>query len=605
VATDVDADRDRQTKHALTHLTRLAKRVPGQTRLLESALRQRLATVAKAAIEVSIETGEPMGAALAQVFRGEGTADLAVGLHDLLPSETVALRELAVDVTKLTLEWHLAHNPTVDRMVALLHNYAQRLVAVGHLDHAFAVAQRSRELMAGHPASRMDPRLSIGMARVLADTGHYESAVASLQADLPALRARLEDGGVEAQWDLAFALHNLGASLSELGSALEARSIFGEVLEIRRRMAKDGDNDKVLALAESLVVAGAVESDLGAQRRALRWTDEALALLEPLSDRLPDALRQIVAQALQNHASTWFDLGDLGRSERLGRKAAELVEDLVDIQLLAFGPLYVSVLRTVANAALARKQWRQALDAASRAEEVARKLAASESLTLLASLPEALAIKGAALSGLGRTDEAGATLEECLEVRRTLAKRDPARFKMDLVRALNNFANGVGWDRRPLQALACAKEAVALQERQRRLIPSSDPTLAATLDTLGCRLAALLFHRAALRYTVRAGIALARPVQRFPDRYADWMHTFIGHIGSLRWRVPNGACSAALSALRARLEKNGRESFGSGLNRAQHNKVRRLVGHLDMVSRSSREDGRRKAVRQLRAARSL
>jgi hypothetical protein len=90
--------------------------------LLESALRQRLATVAKAAIEVSMETGEPMGAALAQVFRSEGTADLAVGLHDLLPSETVALRELAVDVTKLTLEWHLAHNPTVDRMVALLHN---------------------------------------------------------------------------------------------------------------------------------------------------------------------------------------------------------------------------------------------------------------------------------------------------------------------------------------------------------------------------------------------------------------------------------------------------------------------------------------------------
>jgi tetratricopeptide (TPR) repeat protein len=135
----------------------------------------------------------------------------------------------------------------------------------------------------------MDPRLSIGMARVLADTGHYESAVASLQADLPALRARLEDGGVEAQWDLAFALHNLGASLSELGSAREARSIFGEVLEIRRRMAKGGDNDKVLALAESLVVAGAVESDLGEQRRALRWIDEALALLEPLSDRLPES----------------------------------------------------------------------------------------------------------------------------------------------------------------------------------------------------------------------------------------------------------------------------------------------------------------------------
>lgn len=599
MAIGADPAADRQARQALTYLTRLAKRRPQKADLLVSALSGRLPVLARAAIEVAVETGDPMGAVLAQVFRREGTAALANELHDLVPSETVSLLDLAVEITRLAVEHQLQQSPEVERVVALLHNYAQRLVALGGMELAYEVAQQTRELMGRRSSAKSDPRLAISLARVFADTGHYADAVQTLQLALPDLRKRAKAADGEAQADLAFALHNLGASLSELNDLHGARSKIQEALTIRRRLASGGSNVASLQLAESLVVAGAIESDLAQPRKALRLTAQAVELLEPLTDRLPDAYRPILARALQNEASTYFDLGEYKRSASLGVKAAQAIEELATGREQAFGPLYISVLRTVANAANATKDWLTALEAAERAVAVARVLQPPEHVTRQESLAESLAIKGAALRGLERRDDAAAAFEEVLAIRRSLlAQKEPAKYRMDLVRALNNFANGVGWDAQPVRALACAREAVSLLYTPGRMQPPPDPTLAATMDTLGCRLAAVLMHRAAMRRTVGACVALARPFQLMPPRYVDWMSVFVNHVEVLLWRVPSRVGEQALSRIRGALM---RPTFHGGMNGALGNtepeEVNRMISRIDRLAATGRGMARRQATR--------
>jgi hypothetical protein len=598
MATGADAAADRQARHALTHLTRLARRQPQQAALLASALSGRLPVLAKPAIEVAIETGDPMGAVLAQVFRREGSAALANELHDLVPSETVSLLDLAVAVTKLAVEHQLERSPEVERAVALLHNYAQRLVAIGDMEPAYQVARQTHELMERRGSAKFDPRLAISLARVFADTGHYADAVGVLRLSLPDLRTRAKSGAGEAQADLAFALHNLAASLSELNDAHGARSTIREAITLRRRLASGGSNVASLQFAESLVVAGAIESDLGEPQKALRLAAQAVKLLEPLTDRLPDAYRPILARALQNEASTYFDLGEYQRSASLGIRAAQALQELTAGREQAFGPLYISVLRTVANAATATQDWPTALEAAERAVAVARALRPPEHATRRESLAEALGIQGAALRGLGRRDDATAAFEEVLAIRRSLAQQDPAKYRMDLVRALNNFANGVGWDAQPVRALACAREAVSLQHAPGRMRPPPDPTLAATLDTLGCRLAAVRMHRAALRCTVEACVALASPFQRLPPRYVDWMSTFVDHLEVLLWRVPSRVGEQALRRVRGALMRpTFHRGTGGTLGSTDPEAVHRMLGRVDRLAAAGRGMARRQARR--------
>lgn len=598
MAADADLAAEQGARHGLTHLARLAKRQPQQAALLASALSTRLPALARIAIEVAVETGDPMGGVLAQVFRLEGTTALANELHDRMPSETVALLDLAVEVTRLAVEHQLEQSPEAGRAVALLHNYAQRLVAIGRMELAYEVACQTQGVMARRGSAKSDPRLAISLAKVFADTGHYADAVQTLRLSLSDLKRRAKQGDSDAQADLAFALHNLGASLSELNDPYEAQSRIREALTIRRWLASGGGNAASLQLAESLVVAGAIESELGDPRKALRLTAQAVGLLEPLTDRLPDAYRPILARALQNEASTHFDLGDYARSASLGIKAAQAIEELTTGREQAFGPLYISVLRTVANAASAMKDWQAALEAASRAEGVARRLEPREHATRRESLAEALAAKGAALRGLRRRDDAAAAMEECLAIRRSLAQQDPAKYRMDLVRALNNFANGVGWDAQPVRALACAREAVGLQYKPGRMRPPADPTLAATLDTLGCRLSALLMHRPAMRRTLDACVSLARPFQRTPQRYLDWMGVFIDHVEVLRWRVPSHVGRQALIEIRGSLM---RPTFHNGMTGSLGNMepehVNRMIGRIDRLAATSRGLARRQATR--------
>jgi hypothetical protein len=64
------------SKYALTIFNRLAARRPEQASLLEEALRGRLEHLAEVALDVAVETGDPMGQVLARQVEDQSSSAL-------------------------------------------------------------------------------------------------------------------------------------------------------------------------------------------------------------------------------------------------------------------------------------------------------------------------------------------------------------------------------------------------------------------------------------------------------------------------------------------------------------------------------------------------
>lgn len=130
-------------KSALTLLTRLAQRRPVEARQLERALSGRFRRLASLAVDVAVETGDPIGRIAASLLDAEPDAALAERLFPLLPTETVALRELAVEVTRQCLAAARAASEVGLRAAKLAGTLGIRLHALGRVRDALGATRRS------------------------------------------------------------------------------------------------------------------------------------------------------------------------------------------------------------------------------------------------------------------------------------------------------------------------------------------------------------------------------------------------------------------------------------------------------------------------------
>src|SRR5712691_3891593 len=118
-----------QDTNALTVFTRLAQRQPEKAVWLEQVLTENLEALAESAVAVAIETGDPIGSILAKVLHTSAHPSLAYQLYDQIPTETVALREVAVEAIRQCLEdqRHGGENGSPPTLARLLNNLAGRL----------------------------------------------------------------------------------------------------------------------------------------------------------------------------------------------------------------------------------------------------------------------------------------------------------------------------------------------------------------------------------------------------------------------------------------------------------------------------------------------
>src|SRR5829696_5634599 len=131
---------------ALSCITRLAQRQESARKWLGLALERRLDTLALVALDVAVETGDPIGQILAQKIQ-TASIDLArrlyVKCYDGHYRHSLLLREVALEATRRCLEDHRIHVVSLEIeersfRAALLNNLGYQLSELGRHEEALA-----------------------------------------------------------------------------------------------------------------------------------------------------------------------------------------------------------------------------------------------------------------------------------------------------------------------------------------------------------------------------------------------------------------------------------------------------------------------------------
>ncbi|HXF68460.1 MAG TPA: tetratricopeptide repeat protein, partial [Thermoflexus sp.] len=135
---------------------------------------------------------------------------------------------------------------------------------------------------------------------------------------------------------------------------------------------------------------------------------------------------------------------------------------------------------------------------------------------------------GAALSALGRREEALAATQEAVGIYRQLAATTPQAFLSDLAASLHNLGIWLSELGRREEALAAAQEAVAICRQLAQTHPHAFlPDLARSLNNLGDRLFELGRREEALAAYEEAVRVLAPFFLKLPAAFADRMSSMV------------------------------------------------------------------------------
>jgi tetratricopeptide (TPR) repeat protein len=324
-------------------------------------------------------------------------------IADELPLHTMALRELAVDLTqsitdrlKTALAGQTGEEATdaADGLLGKwLSNFGVRLTAIGRREEALAASQDAVAIYRRLAATRPDaflPDLASSLNNIsvcLSNLGRREEALAASQ-EAVAIRRRLAATRPDAFLpDLAMSLNNLGMMLWSLGCREEALVASQEAVAIRRGLAATRPDAFLPDLATSLNNLGMTLSNLGRREEALAASQEAVAIYRRLAGTHPDAFLPDLAASLNNIG---VRLSDLGRRE-------------------------------------------EALAASQEAVAITRRLAASRPDAFLPDLARSIGVMSDALAALDRHGEAAQAATQSLEILTPFVERYPQTYQ-DLAR---------------------------------------------------------------------------------------------------------------------------------------------------------------------------
>lgn len=314
----------------LTRLTRLAQRRPGQVELLRSALTGRSALLWRAAFEVALELGDPIGRLLAERIESELSLPQVEALLDRCDaaeiSQSLPLLELAVAATKICIA---ATSSTQGRAIRLWHNLGVRLQALGRPNEALEATRRVVDML--RPLAVTNVTALADLARSLNSLGHRYLALGAVEASVEALneaveidRRRARDATPDQMRDLASTLNNLAFVRHEAGQLLEALAAAREAVEIRRHLANQQRERFESELAQSLVNLGLVAEAPELRAEALQATREAVAIFRCLAAEQEDRFLPHLGMALHNLASLERDAGNFPVALSLASQATEL-----------------------------------------------------------------------------------------------------------------------------------------------------------------------------------------------------------------------------------------------------------------------------------------
>lgn len=265
--------------HTLTHLTRIAQsRQPEEGRKwLRDLFERDLEGLASVALDVAVETGDPIGQVLAGILRRKSlTPSLLQDLHAHLPDQSLALLEVAKIVTAQLLE-HYRQQPGIrsqGRAANLTNDLAFRLAALGERKEALATARsavrRFRRLARAQPRV-FRPRLATALANLaenLLDCGRPKAALkAALQAE--AIFVEKEELSTVQETHRAGVLLTRSRAYSDLGDHIAARKAAQQACDLLHALDQLGSGGYSHALAAAKHHLGLQQAqcgDLGASQ---------------------------------------------------------------------------------------------------------------------------------------------------------------------------------------------------------------------------------------------------------------------------------------------------------------------------------------------------
>ncbi len=330
------------SKCALTVLNRLAGRKLDQMSRLEEALRGRLEELAAVALDVAVETGDPIGRVLANQIELSSSFELVNHVLEICDEgayqSSTPLREVAAEATRKMLDFcqKIWRHPDLEQQAEIARlalNLGFRLRALGRLEEAVGYMQdalaRYRPLAEETP-EKFQARLAIcldNLGIVLSDLGRLTEGLEVTQESAE-LSRRLAGGSTSSsEPDLYIILNDLGNRLAALGRLEEACDATQEAVDLWRQRRSMGV-ESASRLAQALSNLGARLYSLGRHREALRATREAVELNRQLAAERPDACLPDLAGSLLNLGAMHKAAGSITDALLVTEEAAAFYQKL-------------------------------------------------------------------------------------------------------------------------------------------------------------------------------------------------------------------------------------------------------------------------------------
>jgi tetratricopeptide (TPR) repeat protein len=404
----LDGGSPEQAYSALTVLTRLARRRPDLQRWTGVVLHGRLEQLAEIALDVAVETGDPIGMELARKLEAEASIEVVVRLQkrseDQKYRHSVPLREVG--------------QVTTERGLTLLRERQTDQDETQQIEYA---------------------RLANNLGIRLRKLGRREDALAASQEAVEIYRHLAQQRSDAFRPDLATSLNNLGISLSELGRRKDALGVTQEAVEISQQLALQNPDAFLPSLALSFTNLGLGFSGLGRQEDALDATEKAVESYRQLVQKEPGVFLPYLAVILNNLGNVLSELGRQQNALAAAQEAVELYRQLARKRPDTFLSDLAASLNNLGSAFSELGRHKEALEATQEAVEIYRNLADQRPDAFRPSLAISLDNLGSSLSDLGRYEDASLAAEEAVQVLAPFFLRLPAAFGPRMADIVRNY----------------------------------------------------------------------------------------------------------------------------------------------------------------------
>jgi tetratricopeptide (TPR) repeat protein len=388
---------------------------------------------------------EPVRWLYAIAQAAETDSGALITIANALPDQTVALRELAAELTQSIVD-RLRSVVREDRaaeaiLSAWLTNLGVRLINLGRREEALAASQEAVTIYRHLAEIRPDAFLPLlatslnNLGLCLYNLDRREEALAASQEGV-AIRKHLAETNPDAfSLDLAAGLNNVGMSLSNLGRWEEALVAIQEAVVMFRHFAETYSDAAFLSdLATILNNLSCGLSSVGRHEEALAASQEAVVIRRRLAETLPDAFLHDLATSLNNLGNHLSKLGRVEDALVASQEAVAFYRRLAESRPDTFSrDLGVSLNNlSIRLSDLGR---REAIAASQEAVAIYRRLAETRPDAFLPDLATSISVMSDALAALGRHREAAQAATQALEILAPFVERYPQAYK-DLAREI-------------------------------------------------------------------------------------------------------------------------------------------------------------------------